>query len=67
MHLCTLHISIQDMHTRDCVLTGLGGHGCGRKTGGVDTRGGWSSRQCLSGTGWCCESGNKMEDGMRLK
>ena len=38
-------------HTRD-----LGGHGCGCKTGGVDT-GGWSSRQCWNGSGWCCESG----------
>ena len=24
--------STQEMHTRDCVLTGLGGHGCGSKT-----------------------------------
>ena len=39
------------MHTRDCVLTGLGGHGCGRKTGGVNTGGGRSSRQGWSGTG----------------
>ena len=39
------------MHTRDFVLTGLGGHGCGRNTGGVNTGGGWSSRQCWSGSG----------------
>ena len=49
--------SRQEMHTRDCVLTGLGGHGCGRNTGGVDTGGGWSGRY-WSGTGLCCESGN---------
>ena len=49
--------SRQEMHTRDCVLTGLGGHGCGRNTGGVDTGGGWSGR-CWSGTGWCCDNRN---------
>ena len=27
-------------YTRDCVLTGLRGHGCGHKTGGEDTGGG---------------------------
>ena len=60
MYVSTLVYTVQsrqEMHTRDCVLTGLGGHGCGRTTGGVDTGGGWSDR-CWSGTGWCCESGN---------
>ena len=32
--------SIQEMYRRDCVLTGLRGHGCGHKTGGEDTGGG---------------------------
>ena len=32
-----MHTVRQEMHTRDCVLTGLGGHGCGHNTGGVDT------------------------------
>ena len=40
--------STQEMHTRDCVLTGLRGHECGRKTGGVALAGDWSSRQCWS-------------------
>ena len=43
-YTCVHCQSRQEMHTRDFVLTGLGGHGCGRNTGGVDTGGGWSSR-----------------------
>ena len=49
-HVYTVQ-STQEMHTRDCVLTGLGGQGCGRKTGGVNPGGGWSSRQGWSGSG----------------
>ena len=38
------------MHTRDYVLTGLGGHGCSRKTGGVGT-GWWLVQQTILESG----------------
>ena len=45
--------STQETYRRDCVLTGLCGHGCSHETGWVNS-GGWSNRQCWSGTcrGW---------------
>ena len=42
------------MHTRDCSLTGMGGHGCGRKSRLADTGVGWSSSKHATDT-WSAE------------
>ena len=42
--------STQEMHTGDCVLTGMGGHGCGRKSRLADTGVGWSSSKHATDT-----------------
>ena len=53
VYVCALMYTVrstQGMHTRDCSLTGMGGHECGRKSRLADTGVGWSSSKHATDT-----------------